>query len=107
MKDIWNYILKLKEESFYISKTKSWNSMIKDVFHQIPFFTCTNHFISEKNQKDISKYLYCEDTKTPPNPGAYGDTPSIWKEKHFLIKGAMSILYQDKRAQIKNKHGKS
>jgi hypothetical protein len=50
--------------------------------------------------------LYCDDTKTPPYPGGFGSIPNIWKEKHFLIKHALSILYQDKRDEIKKKHKK-
>ena len=57
-------------------------------------------------QKDIAKYLYCEDTKTPPYSGSYGENPKIWLEKHFIIKQALSILYQEKRDENKLKHGK-
>ena len=87
-----------------ISKNNTQNSTLRDIFYQLPFFVCLNHFISEKHQKDITKYLYCEDTKTPPYPGGYGATPNIWKEKHFLIKQALSILYQDKKDEINQKH---
>ena len=105
MEDIWDYIKELKRESLLISKNNTQNSTLKDIFYQLPFFVCPNHFISEKHQKDITKYLYCDASKTPPHSGSYGDTPNTWKEKHFLIKQALSILYMDKREQINKKHG--
>ena len=78
---------------------------MKDIYYQLPFFACTDLFLDEDCQKDIGKYLYCEDTKTPPYIGSYGDIPRVWKEKHFLIKQALSILYQEKKAEIHKKHG--
>ena len=56
-----------------------------------------------KFQKDIEKYLYCEDTKTPAFPGHYGSIPKIWIEKHFIIKQSLSILNKMKMEQFKRK----
>tara|TARA_Y100000310_G_C20438389_1_gene694842 strand:+ start:235 stop:603 length:369 start_codon:yes stop_codon:yes gene_type:complete len=102
--DVYYYIDLLKIES-QSNSTSSTNSTLKDVYYQLPFFSCPNNFIDPRSQEDISKYLYCEDTKTPPYNGSYGKTPLIWKEKHFLIKQALSILYQSKRDEMKQKHG--
>jgi hypothetical protein len=104
MEDVWNLVFDLKKESENLKNT-SLNTVIKDVFYQLPFFSCLNNFIDSNHQKDISKYLYCEDTKTPPHSGAYGDVPKTWKEKHFIIKQALAILYQEKKDQFKIKHG--
>ena len=103
MEDVWDYTLKLKYEAENMSR----GGVVKGVFYQLPFFTCPSLFYSDKHQKDITKYLYCDDTKTPPYPGGYGQTTNIWKEKHFLIKQALSILYQDKKDELKakQKHG--
>tara|TARA_R100000808_G_C2142103_1_gene149895 strand:- start:1807 stop:2118 length:312 start_codon:yes stop_codon:yes gene_type:complete len=99
---VYDYINEIKHESLQNINSTS-NSVLKDIFYQLPFFTCVNKFLNSTYQKDISKYLYCEDTKTPAYEGSYGKTPLIWKEKHFLIKQALSILYQEKRDQIKRK----
>jgi len=106
MEDVWTYIKKLKRESESISG--SGKNVTRDVFYQLPFFACTNNFIDASSQKDITKHLYCDETKTPPYPGAYGDIPNRWKEKHFLIKQALSILYNEKKQELKqkSKHGK-
>ncbi len=101
MEDIWEYIMELKNEASELSNSN--NILLKDVFYQIPFFSCNNIYIDDGFQKDISKYLYCQDTKTPPYPGSYGSTPAIWKEKHFAIKQAMSILNQEVMKQAKKK----
>ena len=41
--------------------------------------------ISE-NQKDIQRYIYCQDFNTQPYPGSYGEQPFKWIEKSFIIK---------------------
>lgn len=74
------------------------------MFDQLPFFCCPNHFIDQNFQKDITRYLYCEDTKTPPYSGSYENLPAIWKEKHFLIKSAMTILYKANKDKLSKKH---
>ena len=106
MDDIWDYVLELKNEAEALDVTNS-APIAKSIFYQLPFFTCPSLFYSAKHQRDITKYLYCEDTKTPPYPGGYGQATNIWKEKHFLIKQALSILYQDKKQELKakQKHG--
>lgn len=102
MDDIWGEIVKLKEEALELSHGKLKNA-IKSVFYQIPFFCCPNLLVDKKCQKDISRYIYCEDTKTPAFSGDYGSTPSKWQEKHFIIKQAIAILHDIKRDEIKRK----
>ena len=76
---------------------------VKSVFFQLPFFCCPDFLLDTEMQKDISKYVYCEDTKTPAYPGDYNQIPSKWKEKHFIIKQAISILHDMKRDEIRKK----
>tara|TARA_B100000424_G_scaffold268915_1_gene264756 strand:+ start:817 stop:1131 length:315 start_codon:yes stop_codon:yes gene_type:complete len=104
MEDVWSYIDKLQAEAMSLGETNT----VKTIFAQLPFFTCLNFFYCPKSQKDISKYLYCSDTGTPPFSGGYSNTTNIWKEKHFLIKQALSILYQDKKEELtrKQNHGR-
>ena len=104
MEDVWNFVIRCKRESEELTAKRGISSTIKDVFDQLPFFSCSNHFIDTDLQKDISRYLYCDDTKTPPYSGSYQDLPAIWKEKHFLIKSAMTILYKAKKDEMSKKH---
>jgi len=104
MEDVWKHVLAIKQEAG--SSTRSTpQSILKDIFYQLPYFVCQNHFLDDNSQKDISKYIYCEETKTPAYIGSYGELPSIWKEKHFLIKAALAILYQEKKAELKENKG--
>ena len=102
--DVWKAVLGLKKEAENNPRSTS-RTIAKDVWYQIPFFACKNLFIDSDMQKDISKYLYCNDTKTPPYSGSHGEIPKIWLEKHFIIKQALSILYQDKKHDKKLKQG--
>tara|TARA_Y100001963_G_scaffold58172_1_gene81426 strand:- start:4754 stop:4957 length:204 start_codon:yes stop_codon:yes gene_type:complete len=53
---------------------------------QLPFFACKNIVLDEKCQKDIARYVYCNDFGTPPYKGDYGKQPKKWIDKSFLIK---------------------
>lgn len=56
---------------------------------QISFFSCKNIFLSSQVQKDISKYTYCKDFSIPAYNGTYGEQPSKWVQKSFIIKNAL------------------
>ena len=64
---------------------------IKLYMGQLPFFVCVNNIIDEESQKDISRYIYSRDTKTPPYKGSYGETPHVWIQKYYIIKNAMML----------------
>ena len=89
--DLWDYIWKLKEESEAISKSGNLLDILNNIYEQLPFFVCNNKILDKECQKDISKYVYCNDTKTPPYSGSYQDTPSMWIEKYYRIKNAMML----------------
>ena len=57
---------------------------------QLPFFACRNIVLDEKYQKDIARYVYCNDFGTPPYKGDYGNQPKKWIDKSFLIKKIMN-----------------
>ena len=76
---------------------------ITNVHEQLPFFTCVNNISNNECQSEISKYLYCNETKTPPYPGAYGSTPSLWVEKYYLIQEAIMIRKQQMQSKQKAK----
>ena len=62
----------------------------KSTMAQLPFFSCKNMVLDEKSQKDIAKYIYCNDFNVQPYKGSYGEQPKIWIEKSFIIKKLMT-----------------
>ena len=95
--DVWDYIALLCEESKEHRRNGSSFSILKDIWEQLPFFTCVNTIINEKDQKDIAKYIYCKDTNTPPHKGSFGDTPHIWIQKYYIIKQALYLRDQNSK----------
>ena len=89
--ELWDYIWKLKEESEFVSKTGNSLDILNNIYEQLPFFVCNNKILDKECQKDISKYVYCNDTKTPPYSGSYQDTPSMWIDKYYRIKNAIML----------------
>ena len=57
---------------------------------QLPFFACKNIFLSNKYQRDIERYIYCEQFGVPPYEGDFGKQPAKWIEKAFVIKTALA-----------------
>lgn len=70
-------------------KGKSFD-VAKSTMAQLPFFSCKNMVLDEKSQKDIAKYIYCNDFNVQPYKGSYGEQPKIWIEKSFIIKKLMT-----------------
>ena len=70
-------------------KGKSFD-VAKSTMAQLPFFSCKNMVLDEKSQKDIAKYIYCNDFNVQPYKGSYGEQPKIWIEKSFIIKKLMN-----------------
>ena len=46
-------------------------------------------------QRDIERYIYCEQFNVQPYPGAYGDQPAKWVRRAFIIKGALAKKQKD------------
>ena len=89
--DVWDYIFLLKEESENQQNEGSSFTTLNNIYEQLPFFCCFNNILDENSQKDIAKYLYCKDAHTPPYSGSYGDTPTSWIGKHFIIKSTLGM----------------
>ena len=70
-------------------KGKSFD-VAKSTMAQLPFFSCKNIVLDDKSQKDIAKYIYCNDFNVQPYKGSYGEQPKIWIEKSFIIKKLMT-----------------
>lgn len=90
-RDVWDVIKLLIKETQEINEEKG-KSFIesKSVMAQLPFFSCTNIVLDEKAQKDIARYIYCNDFGISPYQGSYGDQPKKWVDKSFLIKKLMN-----------------
>ena len=100
--DGWDYIILLKEESENQQRQGSLFTTLNDIYEQLPFFCCYNNILDEDSQKDIAKYLYCNETNTPPYTGSYGETPVSWIEKYFIIKSTLEM--RNKKLLEKNKN---
>lgn len=80
---------------------KSFN-ISNSVLTQLPFFSCKNILINSDYQKDIARYIYCSELKSPPYPGPYGEQPSKWVQKVFIIKNSLKT----RENNLKRKHSK-
>ena len=102
--DIWDYILRLWDEAEEFNKGNGQSTLLA-VFEQLPFFCSLNNLLDQRCQKDIEKYLYCNETSTPAYSGTYQDTPEIWIQKYYTIKRALAIkekILRDKLQEAKN-----
>ena len=61
-------------------------NIAESIVKQLPFFACLNTLLDKQSQKDISRYVYSEQFGISPHKGSYGEQPSKWVEKTFLIK---------------------
>jgi hypothetical protein len=61
----------------------------------LPFFCCKNVVQSREIQKDIERYVYCEQFNIPPYSGSYGDQPAKWVDRAFIIKNALAKKQKD------------
>jgi hypothetical protein len=87
--DVWDVIdLIIKETDEANSKGGSFNTA-ESVMAQLPFFACNNIILSKDSQKDIARFIYSKDFGISPYQGSYGDQPSKWIEKSFLLKNLL------------------
>ena len=100
--DVWEMIRDLYAESKDINSDDSFDPIL-DVFYQVSYFCCPNIILDNEIQKDIQRYIYCEDTKTPPYPGNYGDVPVKWMNIHFILRNAVAISQNEERKKYQKK----
>ena len=106
--DLWTYIHKLKEETQQRHKGRSLSDVIIDIYEQLPFFVCNNMLIQEDFMKDIRRYSYCNNSGQKPYSGAYGDTPSLWVDKFFLIKNVIDkYKHRKEKEEMRKQKSKS
>lgn len=88
--DIWNVLDLLIEEVHESNEKGKEFDVAQSINAQLPFFTCKNFILDRSIQKDIQRYLYCNETSVPPYSGAYDDQPAIWMGRYFIIKKAFA-----------------
>ena len=88
--DVWKVIDLIIKESKELNEEGMELDMGKSVSSQLPFFCCPNLIQSRECQKDIERYVYCEQFGIPPYPGSYGEQPAKWVDKAFLIKNTFA-----------------
>tara|TARA_R100000664_G_scaffold25851_1_gene35906 strand:+ start:5382 stop:5765 length:384 start_codon:yes stop_codon:yes gene_type:complete len=99
--DVESVIELLIDEVKQTNKKGSNFNIAQSVVKQLPFFACPNALLDSQSQKDISRYIYSQQFGINPHKGTYGEQPSKWIEKSFLIKNAI----ERKKSEAIN-HGK-
>jgi|TARA_R100000664_G_C2731689_1_gene122072 hypothetical protein len=91
--DVWEVVDLIIEETKIMNNEhgKSFD-IASSIGSQIPFFACPNFVFDKLTQKDIQRYIYCENFKTPAFPGCYGEQPSRWVQKSYIIRKALNRL---------------
>ena len=46
-------------------------------------------------QKDIERYIYCQQFGISPYQGSYGEQPAKWVERAFIIKNVLAKKEKD------------
>ena len=88
---------------FNESSNKKFN-VFSSVYAQIPHFSCTNHFLDQKMQNDINRFVFSKEYNIKPYNGSYGDLPSTWISKVNIISEALNHI--KKKAEEKQMRGK-
>jgi len=85
--NVWDVVDLIIEETKEMSLKQNKDfSIASSVKSQLPFFACNNVMYDKDCQKDIERYIYSENFGVQPYPGSYGDQPSRWVQKSFIIK---------------------
>lgn len=50
---------------------------------------------SKEYQKDIERYIYCEQFNIPPYAGDYNNQPAKWIDRAFIIKHTLAKQQKD------------
>ena len=96
--DVLDVIQLIIEETKEMNLNRNKNFDInKSVKSQLPFFACSNLLYDKEYQRDIQRYIYCETFGIQPYNGAYGDQPSRWTQKSFIIKKALANIQNKAR----------
>jgi len=100
--DVDSVIELLIDEVKQTNKKGSQFNIADSIVRQLPFFACINVLLDKQSQKDISRYIYSESFGISPYKGSYGEQPSKWVEKSFLIKNNI-----ERKKSEAMRHGKA
>ena len=91
--DVWDVVDLIIGETKEMNETtgKSFD-VSSSVKSQLPFFSCNNIVFDKEFQKDIERYVYCENFGIAPYSGSYGDQPAKWTQKSYIIKKALNKI---------------
>ena len=104
--DVWDVVDLIIEETKEMNESHSKSfSPSSSVKSQLPFFACNNIVFDKEFQKDIERYVYCDNFSIAPYPGAYGEQPSRWTQKSYIIKKAINKIQN--KATEDGKHNNS
>ena len=88
--DVWDVIDLLIGEVYENNQKGKEFDVAQSINSQLPFFTCRNIIYDKEIQKDIQRYLYCNECNVPPYKGDYGEQPALWVDKYFIIKKSLA-----------------
>ena len=103
--ELKDYLLRVYREAREFNNGEM-SGAILDTYSQMPFFCNINIFLDTKFQSDLRRYIYVQDTGTPPYDGGYGSTPKIWVDKYFIIKGIVNE-YQNREMKKRGRKAKT
>ena len=88
--DVWSVVELLIKEIYEVNDKGKEFDVAQSINAQLPFFTCKNIVFDKEIQRDIQRYIYCNETGVPPYKGDYNDQPALWLDRYFLIKKAFA-----------------
>ena len=94
-KDVWEIIDLLIDEAKEFNEQGKQFDIAKSVNAQLPFFCCKNVVQSRDMQKDIERYVYCQQFGISPYQGSYGEQPAKWVDRAFIIKSTLAKKEKD------------
>ena len=102
--DIWDVISLLIEEAESFNRDRGNRfDVFESIKVQLPFFACSNVFLNQFHQNDISRYAYCEKFNVPAYNGSYGEQPYLWIQKSFII---ANYIAKKQNKKLEKDHGK-
>jgi hypothetical protein len=90
VEDVKESIKELINEVKYFNEKGKKFDVATNVAKQLPFFCCSNYVINKEYQRDIQRYIYCNETKIPAYNRDYGNQPFKWVQKYFILKNAFA-----------------
>ena len=90
MEDVWDVVDLLIKEIYENNQKGKEFDVAQSINAQLPFFTCRNIMLDNSIQRDIQRYIYCNETSVPPYSGGFDNQPALWLERYFIIKNALA-----------------